>query len=358
MSDVINDLIFGIVYSKFHDRLGPQPYFWTPSDISEDIRLQTCIKSITLLAGEEDIIPKSLTIVPFPSFNLKGMVKYIQWEDTSKRGGNQLCAIILLFDEVDDIIFYKYIEEFEDIFEEISSHFYRLAKLEEEKQAVKAEITTLCRKVQNTLRHLRNQEIYTQEMKEFPIAPEDLLERPEYIYKIIICGDAGVGKTSTILRFTDNAFRRSYLPTIGVNVSKKKIIHERATLQFIIWDIAGQMKFKQFRAPFYEGADGVLLVLDQTNPDSLESIIKWYEDIHRHLKDKEIKGFILGNKSDLRDKISVATSEALKVATDLNLEYIETSALTGQNIGEVFDRLGDILNPREKSTLNIPQTSF
>ncbi len=343
MSDIVKDLIFGIVYTKFHDTLGPQPYFWTPSDISEDIRLQTCIKSITLLAGEEKLIPKSLSIVPFPSFNLKGMVKYIQWEDKRMRGGNQLAAIILLFDEVDDIIFYKYIEEFEDIFEEIAKQFYQLAKLEEEKQAVKNEIANLCRKVQNTLRHLREQEICVQNTQEFPVAHEEIPIQSEYIYKIIVCGDPGVGKTSTILRFTDNAFRRSYLPTIGVNVSKKKIMLENSALQFIVWDIAGQMKFKQFRAPFYEGANGIVLVLDRTNPDSLQSIIKWYKDIAIHLKMTEIKGFIIGNKSDLKDKIKVSTSEALAVANELDLKYIETSAFTGKNINEVFEKLGEML---------------
>ena len=358
MSDTINDLIFGIVYTKFHDKLGPQPYFWTPSDISEDIRLQTCIKSITLLAGEEDTIPKSLSIVPFPSFNLKGMVKYVQWEDATKRGGNQLCAIILLFDEVDDIIFYKYIEEFEDIFEEIGSQLYKLAKLEEEKQAVKENITSLCRKVQSTLRHLRDQEVCIQDTQEFPTAHEETPEQFEYIYKIIVCGDPGVGKTSSILRFTDNAFRRSYLPTIGVNVSKKKIVHDSTALQFIIWDIAGQMKFKQFRAPFYEGANGILLVFDRTNPESLATISKWYKDIATHLKDTEIKGFLLGNKSDLKDKTKVSTLEASALAYELNLEYIETSALTGENINEVFETLGEMLLPKEKQSYDISQTSF
>ena len=268
----------------------------------------------------------------------------MQWEDETMRGGNALGAIILLFNEVDDVIFYKYIEDFEIMFDEIATQFYKLAKLEEEKKALQVEIQNLCLRVQNTLRHLRDHETSMLETHEFPAIQEDIQDQSEYIYKIVVCGDPGVGKTSTILRYTDNAFRRSYLPTIGVNVSKKKLLIDKSNiLQFIIWDIAGQMKFKQFRAPFYEGADGVLLVLDRTKPDSLESISKWYHDIVNHLKYTEIKGFILGNKSDLKDKIEVSNSEALAVAKDLNLEYIETSALTGENVNQVFESIGEML---------------
>jgi small GTP-binding protein len=338
----VSNLIYGIVYTKFDDNLGPQPYFWTPSDISEDLRLHTCVKSISLLAGEENSIPSSLAIIPFPSFNLKGMVKYIEWEDNRVRGGMALAAIILLFNEIDDIIFYKYIGDFEHIFGDIANDINKLARLEEAKKSIGIEIKRLCVRVQDALKILRDQELSIIDSIEFP--EEAAVPQDEFVYKIIVCGDPAVGKTSTVLRFTDNAFKRTYLPTIGVNVTKKSIKTETKKIQYIIWDIAGQTKFSAFRQAFYEGADVFILVFDLTNIKSFQSISKWYQDIKKHLENKpKLLGVLLGNKNDLSAEREVSKDEALELARELNLEYLETSALSGENIIEAFDKIGKSL---------------
>ncbi|MFW9948469.1 MAG: Rab family GTPase, partial [Candidatus Odinarchaeota archaeon] len=147
----------------------------------------------------------------------------------------------------------------------------------------------------------------------------------------------GVGKTSTILRFTDNAFSRIYNPTMGVNISDKNFHVGNAFVELIIWDIAGQTKFQTMRKHFYQGINGIILIYDLTNPKSFESISGWYKDIKNHLSDKtSIVGYIFGNKLDLANERKVKNSTAKKLAEALNLKYIEISALTGQNVENAF----------------------
>ena len=161
-------------------------------------------------------------------------------------------------------------------------------------------------------------------------------------------GDPRVGKTSTILRFTDQAFRGTYIPTMGVNLSEKQIQFEDDSIEFILWDIAGQSKFQTTRKHFYRGAHGLLLVFDLTRPETFKSVGKWQLDIRRHL-DMEIPGLIMANKNDLVDQRRVSIEEISKLADELGLEYFETSALTGENIDGAFYRLGDLILKKQKS---------
>ena len=110
--------------------------------------------------------------------------------------------------------------------------------------------------------------------------------------------------------------------------------------EFVLWDIAGQQKFNIMRKHFYKGANGQILVFDLTRPETLESIPKWYEDIKNNLGE-EIQGIIVGNKNDLVEQRQVMQEKVRKIAEKLNLEYIETSALTGVNVDEAFLKLGE-----------------
>jgi len=162
-----------------------------------------------------------------------------------------------------------------------------------------------------------------------------------YNFKIVVCGDPGVGKTSTILRFTDDAFVRTYIPTLGVNISEKNVEVNKIKVKLILWDIAGQIKFEAMRRHFYKGAEAVIFIFDLTNRKSFESIPNWYKDVERniiHIED-EIIGFILGNKEDLSDQRTINFEESSLFAEKLNLEYVETSALTGKNVEEIFFKL-------------------
>ena len=146
--------------------------------------------------------------------------------------------------------------------------------------------------------------------------------------------------TSTILRFTDKAFTKNYLPTLGVNISEKFIKIGDELVSLTLWDIAGQEKFNRMRKHFYQGVDGMLLVFDLTRPESFNNIDEWYEDIKKNAEvNYELVGFMIGNKQDLIDERKVIRDNAISLTKKLNLDYFETSALTGHNINEVFFKI-------------------
>ncbi|NVM02784.1 MAG: GTP-binding protein [Candidatus Helarchaeota archaeon] len=338
------NLIKGGIYSKFHGKLGPRAIVWHPSDVSEEIRNTVSLKTINILSGEKGETPKSLAVIPFPSNNIKGLVKAIEIKDETRRGGVVDASITILFDEANDLIFYKYMSNFETVFNETSNKVIELEESNADKDRILAEMKEFYSKLNTILNELRETEISTREEDAFPeVIPEKVAVGKSFRFKIIVCGDPGVGKTSTVLRFTDRAFKRTYIPTIGVNISEKKVnLTEAISIIYILWDIAGQSKFSRMRKHFYQGADGVLLVFDLTRPNTLNSIPDWYKDVKSYLK-RDMRGFIVGNKNDLIGNRKIKGSDALKIAEKLKLEYIETSALTGENIDDAFYKLGELL---------------
>ncbi len=339
-----NDLIYGTIYTEFDDKIGPNPILWEPSDISKHIRKLVSMKTITLLAGEEDFIPKKLLLIPFPSINMKALIKYINWEDKSRRAGEAWASITLLFNEFDDLIFYKYKDDLKPIFEEISVKIANSEDLRVNKGKFAIEFNGFYNKIIKTLEDLRKKEFSSEKLGAFPEGEDRLAEKTDFLFKIIVCGDPGVGKTSIILRFTDNAFTRTYLPTIGVNVTEKCIKIDDQLVEFVIWDIAGQIKFQTVRKHFYKGAKGIFLIFDLTYEKSFNNITKWYEDLKKNVKKfKNISGFILGNKKDLVDQREISKEKAFILAKKLNFKYFETSALTGENVNDSFYRIAERL---------------
>jgi small GTP-binding protein len=175
--------------------------------------------------------------------------------------------------------------------------------------------------------------------------PEKLPENPEtYQFKLVVCGDPMVGKTSLILKYVKRVFQRSYLPTLGVSVSSKLIQVEDALVQLVLWDIAGQQKFQTMRTSFYNGARGVLLVFDLTRSETFQSMNNWFQDITNNIKGEPfLIGFVIGNKNDLNKARKVSNTEAIELVSNLNLEYFETSALTGENVDNAFTSLASKL---------------
>ena len=335
------DIITGIIFSEIHDQMGPSPVFWIPSDIPEDLKMKVCIKTSVLLAGDKGNIPTSLLVLPFPSLNLKAISKYIQIRDKTQRGGIKFTIITLLFKEFNDVVFYKGMEHFESPFDLFAQKIIELKDLETNKESIYQEIEQLRINILNILEDLRTKEL-TEQFPEKKISKEEVIN---YQFKIIICGDPHVGKTSLVLRFTENAFKRTYISTMGVHVSNKVIrIKDLKLIQLVLWDIAGQQKFDIMRDAFYDGAQGVILVFDLTNADSFNNIKRWYNDIAKYVNIREEPiGFILGNKADLRNERIVSKEEASQLAKELNLVYFETSALTGDNVIKSFKDLAEAL---------------
>ena len=337
-------LIHGIIYTAVDEEIGPKATWWDPVDLSDALLIHVSIKAITLLTAEQGLIPESIAIIPFPSLGLKGLIKFIQFKDKGRRGGVGQAAITLLFNEVDDIIFYKGMEYFDPDFNETAQ---RITKFEESKQEIELiadEIKNLRENVLETLNDIRIKEM---KLKDSDAFPEEIIvekDKIDYQFKVIVCGDPMVGKTSTILKFTESAFDRKYIPSIGINVKDKIVRVKKANVQLVIWDIAGQSKFETMRSAFYKGARGLLLVFDLTNPKTFDGLRKWYKDIEKHVDiGEQLIGFILGNKCDRVEDRKISEEEAKALAEELNLEYIETSALTGEHVKESFYKMAKSL---------------
>ncbi len=336
-------LIKGILYTELDDELGPNPFVWL-GDVPQSSRIHISVKTITVLSGEQGLIPESLVILPFPSLNLKGLIKYIKWNDENRRGGVGQGAITLLFKESDDVIFYKYLNHFETLFKEVAEKIVHLQKLKAQRENYIDIFNELFLNIDQILTEFKNNEIAEENAKAFPDQKIKEANLIDYKFKIIICGDPSVGKSSLILRYTNNAFRRHYIPTLGVHVSDKIFQIEESYIQLVLWDIAGQAKFETMRQQFYLGSDGIFLIFDLSKPNSLESVSNWYYDIQNQLTDRPaLTGYILGNKKDIDHSIENTSKKASDLASYLNLGYIETSALTGENVDYAFSTIAQLL---------------
>lgn len=340
-------IISGIIYVEMSDELGPNPVAWLGTQFSQIDLIHISIKALTILSGEKGLVPETLVILPFPSKNLKGLVKYIRWDDPSKRGEIGHSAIVLLFQELDDVIFYKYLNELSIPFNNLSSSIINLEKSNSSREDFIKVLEHLKFNISSLLEELKIQEIAQQESASEEFPEQQIKDRSliDYQFKIIIVGDPNVGKTSLILRYTNNAFKRNYVPTLGVMVSDKIFKIEQNIIQLTIWDIGGQVKFKTMRQQFYRGSDAVLLVFDLTRIETFKSIPKWFSDVVDQLKDRSegLIGFIIGNKSDLVDQRMTPADMANNQARELNLGFIETSALQGENVDYAFSTIATLL---------------
>ncbi|MFX0058804.1 MAG: Rab family GTPase [Candidatus Hodarchaeota archaeon] len=328
------EIINAIIYTEVDDKIGPNPEVWVPSNFPKEYMNYIGIKSITILSGEKGLIPETLVMLPFPSLNSKGLIKYLHWYDENRRGGEGIGSITLLFEEIDDVIFYKYMNYFVEPFDKVAQSIINLEKINAEKENIALELLNFKNTIENMLEDLRKKEIAKYTTKAFPTHEKGSID---FKFKIIICGDPGVGKTSLILRFTENAFRRTYIPTLGVFVCDRVFKVDNHNIQLVLWDIAGQQKFELMRQQFYKGMDGAFLVFDLTEKSSFDNIKLWYNDVKKYaIKFPNLIGYIVGNKKDLIDDITINNNEVNYLTNNLNLKYLETSALTGENVQNAF----------------------
>jgi len=161
----------------------------------------------------------------------------------------------------------------------------------------------------------------------------------DFRWKILVAGEPQVGKTTLMLRFTEKKFQELYIPTVGCQVSKKELYLREADkkVELFIWDIAGQTKFMNVRKIFYDGAHGFFLVYDITKEDTFVKTANWYKDIKKSKPfQKNNTGILIGNKIDLENKRKVPRKDGEALASEMKLDFEETSAKTGQNIDEIF----------------------
>jgi len=175
---------------------------------------------------------------------------------------------------------------------------------------------------------------------------EDLVfkGKTDAIYKVIVIGDPAVGKTSLLTEFATNQFEEKYLPTVGVSILKEPIELEdmNATVTLMFWDIAGQPQFYMLHRPYFNGADGILLVFDTTRSSTFSNVNNWYSSAVKYGL-SGVPRILIGNKVDLKDERKIILPMAEHLSEKLNAPYFETSALTGENVKVVFQKIAELV---------------
>ncbi|XKL69412.1 hypothetical protein PGB90_007181 [Kerria lacca] len=156
-----------------------------------------------------------------------------------------------------------------------------------------------------------------------------------YIFKYIIIGDMGVGKSCLLHQFTEKKFMSDCPHTIGVEFGTRIIEVCGQQIKLQIWDTAGQERFRAVTRSYYRGAAGALMVYDTTRRSTYNHLSSWLTDT-RNLTNSSTVIFLIGNKSDLKDQRDVAYEEAKQFADENGLMFVEASAKTGDNVEEAF----------------------
>ena len=159
----------------------------------------------------------------------------------------------------------------------------------------------------------------------------------DYLFKYIIIGDAAVGKSNLLLRYTHGQFKPEYQLTIGVEFGAKNIPINNKTYRIQIWDTAGQENFRSITRAYYKNSACALVVYDISNRESFDNISSWIEDC-KSQSPQTIFMVLVGNKNDLEDKRAVTFEEGQELAEKNKMMFFETSAKTGKNVDEIFFR--------------------
>jgi len=168
--------------------------------------------------------------------------------------------------------------------------------------------------------------------------------KTDAIYKVIVLGDPAVGKTELLEKFTSNKFEERYLPTVGLRILKEpielKVYNIKINLMF--WDIAGQPQFYMLHRPYFNGADGMLLVFDITRSSTFSNINNWYNSAVKYGL-SGIPRIVIGNKAHLAGERKIILPMAAHLGKKLNAHYYETSPLNGHNVKEVFEKIAELI---------------
>ena len=173
----------------------------------------------------------------------------------------------------------------------------------------------------------------------------------ENVYKLLLLGDSTVGKTCFLIKYSDQSFQDIHMATIGLDYRVKTMkLKNNKEVKIQIWDTAGQDRFRSITKNYYKGSHGIILIYDITNRRTFENVQQWISQI-REETSQNVVIYLIGNKIDMKEERKVSTEEGKKLADELGLPFMETSAKEGININEVFD---DIVERVDKIFGNVP----
>ncbi|TPX33314.1 hypothetical protein SmJEL517_g03710 [Synchytrium microbalum] len=171
----------------------------------------------------------------------------------------------------------------------------------------------------------------------------------DYLFKLLLIGDSGVGKSCLLLRFADDTYTESYISTIGVDFKIRTIELEGKTVKLQIWDTAGQERFRTITSSYYRGAHGIIVVYDVTDQDTYSNVKQWLQEIDRYANEG-VNKLLVGNKSDLTTKKVVDYQVAKDFSDQLGIPFLETSAKNATNVEQAFLTMAKQIKDRMGTT--------
>jgi len=179
----------------------------------------------------------------------------------------------------------------------------------------------------------------------------------DYLFKLLLIGDSGVGKSCLLLRFADDTYTESYISTIGVDFKIRTIELDGKTIKLQIWDTAGQERFRTITSSYYRGAHGIIVVYDVTDEESFNNVKTWLNEINRYANEN-VNKLLVGNKSDLTSKKVVDHATAKAFADEIGIPFLETSAKSAENVEQAFMRMAQEIKKQMASqpAMNKPNT--
>ncbi len=179
----------------------------------------------------------------------------------------------------------------------------------------------------------------------------------EQLYKIIIIGNSGVGKSNILGRYLNDEFQQDTKSTVGVEFGSKKFKIGNSSIKLQIWDTAGQERYRSITSAYYKGSKGCFIVYDITSQQSFDDVEKWYEEISK-ITEKNISIILVGNKCDLESERKVTIEMGEEKAKNLNCPFYETSALNNTHIDTVFQTITEDIYNRCKNERNEDEDDF
>lgn len=163
----------------------------------------------------------------------------------------------------------------------------------------------------------------------------------DHLFKLLLIGDAGVGKSSVLLRFTDDSFDEHLQSTIGVDFKVKMLNVQGKVIKATVWDTAGQERFRTLTSSYYRGAQGIILTYDVTRRETFDHLSQWLDEVSAYTSGggKDVVKLLVGNKVDRADERQVTRKEGEAWAKQRGMLFIEASAKTDVGIQQVFDEV-------------------